>query len=152
MAERTHLVFRIEDRRLAIPVSQVRRIYRAVSLTPLPGAPPDIEGVVDIHGEMVPVLDLRPRLGLAPRPLQPGDRLLLTVPLPRPLALRVDATEDLHDLVPLPLQETGLATDPAPGGLARLPDGLVLILDPDRYLRIEDDVALERSLAALEAP
>ncbi len=55
------LVFTIEGRRCALPLARVERVLRAVEITPLPSAklPPPVRGVVNVHGTVTPVFDLR---------------------------------------------------------------------------------------------
>ena len=56
------LVFTIDGRRCALPLARVERVLRAVEITPLPGAklPSPVRGVVNVHGTVTPVFDLRP--------------------------------------------------------------------------------------------
>ncbi len=59
------LSFRLADEAYAIPVEQVREIVRMRPLTPVPRVPKEVIGVVSLRGEIVEVVDLRIRLGLA---------------------------------------------------------------------------------------
>lgn len=58
--------FELDGVRFAVDVAQVREISRCPVLVPLPHAPPLIEGVVDLRGTVLPVLDLGRALGHAP--------------------------------------------------------------------------------------
>ena len=62
---------------VAIDVAQLREIVRHVPPTPLPGAPALIEGVIDLRGRLVPVVDLGRALGAAP--LRPGRRSRIAI-------------------------------------------------------------------------
>src|SRR5690606_24583504 len=92
------LMFEVAGRRLAIPVDDVSEIVRAVAVTPLPGAPAVVEGIIDLRGTLIPVLDLRARLGLTRRPVSPGDHFVVIRRVEQPLALRVDRVQSLVDL------------------------------------------------------
>ena len=50
----------------AVPIASVREIVNPVLLSELPHAPPAVAGVADHRGEIVPIIDLRTRFGLAP--------------------------------------------------------------------------------------
>jgi purine-binding chemotaxis protein CheW len=63
--------FRVGDVHVALDVAQVREVVRWQPVTPLPRAPALIEGVVDLRGVVVPVVDLG-RV-LSGRPVEPGD-------------------------------------------------------------------------------
>ncbi|MEP7049909.1 MAG: chemotaxis protein CheW [Pseudomonadota bacterium] len=58
--------FVVGDIAYAVPIAAVREIVNPVQLAELPHAPPAIAGVADHRGEIVPIIDLRVRFGLAP--------------------------------------------------------------------------------------
>jgi chemotaxis signal transduction protein len=58
--------FEVHENVFGIDVRRIRQIVRGVGTTPLPGAPPWIEGVIDLRESMVPVVDLGLALGAAP--------------------------------------------------------------------------------------
>ena len=58
--------FVVGDIAYAVPIASVREIVNPVPLAELPHAPPAIAGVADHRGEIVPIIDLRVRFGLAP--------------------------------------------------------------------------------------
>lgn len=69
--------FEVAGRTLAIDVAQLREIVRHQTPTPLPGAPPAIEGVISLRGTLVPVVDLARLLGC--EPVQAGARSRIAV-------------------------------------------------------------------------
>lgn len=146
------LTFEVAGQRLALPLSHVREVLRAVAITPLPEAPAVIEGVVDIRGAVVPVVDVRGRVGLPRRPLELEDRLIVVEAGGRRLALRVDA---VHWMVEVDARTVESTREIAPeaffvAGLARLPDGLVLIYDLERFLSPGEARELARALGLHE--
>ncbi|MFL5494727.1 MAG: chemotaxis protein CheW [Gemmatimonadales bacterium] len=62
------LTFELADRSFGLPSRLLVEVARAVSVAPLPGAPRIIEGVINVRGALVPVLDIRARFGLPPGP------------------------------------------------------------------------------------
>jgi purine-binding chemotaxis protein CheW len=60
------LIFRVDDQLYGLPVTSVVRIIEMVTITPLPGAPEIIEGIINLHGKAVPVMDLRRRFNMPP--------------------------------------------------------------------------------------
>jgi purine-binding chemotaxis protein CheW len=89
------VVFEVESQTLALPASEVEGILRMAALAPLHGVPPCVEGVIDVHGELVPVVDVRTRLGLPRRGPRPEDHLVLVARGASRVALRVDRVVDL---------------------------------------------------------
>jgi purine-binding chemotaxis protein CheW len=69
--------FEVGGHTYAIDVAQVREVVRWQSVTPLPNAPSLIEGVIDLRGAVVPVVDLGRALGGAP--VAPGQRTRIAV-------------------------------------------------------------------------
>ena len=142
------LLFTLDTHRFALPLAQVRETVRAVAITPLAGAPGVVEGVIDVRGTVTPVLDLRARFGLPPRPVSPDDHLVLAMAGDRPVALRVDRATDVATVSDEAITAAA-PDDPATrhlAGVARLADGLVLIGDLAAFLSQGERAAMERAL------
>jgi purine-binding chemotaxis protein CheW len=69
------LVFQLAAREYALPIESIVEVLRMVALAPVAHSPAGLSGVVNLRGRVVPVLDLRVRLGLASQPVD------LTTPL-----------------------------------------------------------------------
>jgi purine-binding chemotaxis protein CheW len=144
------LVFEVGGRRYGLRAADVREILRAVTVVPLPRAPAIVEGVINLRGAVVPVLDLRSRFGLPAKAAEPADHLIVARVGAQVVALRVDRALDLVRLGPGDIEETrGLA----PGmeyvsWVAKLPEDLLLIHDLRTFLSWAESANLEASLAA----
>lgn len=92
------LLFTIEGRWYALLVHKVIRVLPAAELTPIHDAPPFIGGLINIAGEVLPVLDLRQLLGYPYREMELEDRLIITYTKERTLVLWVDQVEDVVEL------------------------------------------------------
>ena len=78
MSELTQAVlFRVENQRCALPLDSVERVVRAVEITPVPGAPKIVLGAICVAGTVLPVLNMRQRLGLPERNVSPDDQFLI---------------------------------------------------------------------------
>ncbi|HSP81144.1 MAG TPA: chemotaxis protein CheW [Myxococcaceae bacterium] len=148
-APREVLLFTLEGQRYALPLGDVCELVRAVRLTPLPRAPAVVEGLVNLRGELLPVLDLRRRFRLPARPLSSADHLVVAQAGPRRVVLRVDRAEGLLPLEPGMLDETPREL-PGVGyvaGALKLPDGLVLLHDLRTFLSEAEALELDEALA-----
>jgi purine-binding chemotaxis protein CheW len=127
------LLFEVAGQRHALLAADVREVVRAVALVPLPGSPA-CEGALDLRGQVVPVLDVRGRLGLPHRPLSLNDHLIIVAPGRRLAALRVDHACELRHI------STGNLTrvdgEREQGEVARLPEGLLPVHEAARLLTI----------------
>lgn len=135
----------------AIPLADVVEVLPAARTESLPGAPASVMGVLDLRGELVAVLDAHRCLGHDAPPLRPRDRFVVLRSGGSRRALRVDHAEGL---VTVGRADVAMASSVAPevvsgAGIARLPDGLLVVHDPERFLSVSDAGALRAALAAL---
>jgi purine-binding chemotaxis protein CheW len=147
------LVFEVGGRRYGLPAADVRELLRAVAILPLPQAPPAVEGIINLRGTIVPVLDLRQRFRLPARPLEHTDHFIVAGAGDRTVALRVDRAVDLIQLDAADLEDM---RGVVPGveyvtWVARLPHDLVLIHDLRTFLSRSESLSLDEALAS-QAP
>ena len=141
-------LFTIEGRRFALELRLVDRVVAAVTVTPLSDGPDTVMGVIDLHGEVLPVVDLRKRIRFPERPVRLDDSMVVARTPRRALAFFADTLEGVVDgpegsLVP--------ADEVVPGlefvrGVMQVGEGLALIHDLDRLLSLEDQERLDRAL------
>jgi purine-binding chemotaxis protein CheW len=67
-----YLTFHLGDEQFGVPILHVREIIGRLPVTPVPGAPAHVRGVINLRGKIIPVTELRQRLGL--RTAGPCDR------------------------------------------------------------------------------
>ena len=129
--------FRLGEQWYALPVERVREVLRPAALTPLPGAPASVLGLLHLRGQIVTALDARPCLGLPSASEGPRPQLLVhdgdTV-----VSLLVDAIGDVYR-APANELRTPPTTLPASVrecllGLLRREHDLLLVVDLDTVL------------------
>lgn len=148
-AVRQLLVFRLGEQRYALPLEAVERIVRAVEVTPLPGVPAVVLGVIDVQGRVLAVLSIRRRFGLAQSDIVVGDHFVLARTTRRTVALVID---EAQGVIEHPADEIFGSAQIAFGagtiqGVVKLEDGLVLIHDLETFLSLEEASALDRAMA-----
>lgn len=147
------VVFRLDEQRYALPLAAVERVVRAVAVTRLPNAPPVVLGVIDVEGRVLPVLDVRQRFHLLEREVGPSDHFLIARTERRTVVLVADEAEEVIE----PRESAFIASARiAPGleqfpGVVTLEDGLVLIHDLERFLSLDEGLALDERMSSLEA-
>jgi purine-binding chemotaxis protein CheW len=148
------LSFTIDAHRYGIASGAVVEIVRAVAITPLPGSPRVVEGIIDVRGAIVPVFDLRARFSLPAKPLEPADQFILaravTSTTSRVAALHVDQVVDLVDVDDHATSDPHRQVSGVPhiAGVATLADGLMLIHDVDTFLSQAEAETLDSALVA----
>jgi purine-binding chemotaxis protein CheW len=105
--------FRVGDEEYVIDIRRIREIVQPLPVTQVPRAPEWMEGVANLRGEVVPVLDVRRRLGLVPRPPTRRTKFLVVHVAGRVIALVVDG---VSEVVRIPRSAIG----PPPAGSADL--------------------------------
>jgi purine-binding chemotaxis protein CheW len=94
--------FRIGGEDYALDIMRVREIIRPLPITPVPRAPASVEGVVRLRGEVMPVLDVRKRLGLPASPATRRTRFLVVNVARRRVGLVVD---EVCEVIRIPRDE-----------------------------------------------
>lgn len=145
------LVFALGDQRCALYLSAVDRVVRVVEITPLPKAPAIVSGVVNVHGEVIPVINLRKRFGLPQRDIALTDHLVITHTARRPVALVVDTVTDIVECAgrELVVAESILPELEYVQGVAKLKDGLILIYNLEQFLSLEEEESLDQAMVPL---
>ena len=88
-------VLRLDDRLYALYLPVVLRAVRVVEITPLPKAPDIVSGIINVHGEIIPVVDIRKRFGLPQRETRPSDQIIIARTSRRTVALLADESGEI---------------------------------------------------------
>jgi purine-binding chemotaxis protein CheW len=146
-----YLVFRIDERFFAVDVFHVSRVLRSVALVDVPGAPFFLQGLINIRGDIVPVLNLRSLFGLPGKAVELDDRMLLLGNQSRDLCVAVDGIEGVFEFSSELIEEPGrfgLQNDHCVRGAVRFRTDTALILDPGWLLPRADLERLEETLSS----
>jgi purine-binding chemotaxis protein CheW len=143
-----YLRFSLGEGTYAVSIEVVREILQAGAMTALPLAPAFMRGVMNLRGAVVPVVDLRARLGL--RGAAIGRRscvVVVEVPevedsAPQTLGMLVDAVHEVFDVAALePAPAFGTPVDPAfVAGMARRDSEVLVVLNLAHVLA-QDELA-----------
>jgi purine-binding chemotaxis protein CheW len=147
------LPFTAAEQRGGILLKYVDQVLRACAVSRLPSAPGVVEGIINVRGEIVPVIDLRARFELPREQLGLNDRFIIVRCSGRKIALRVNEVDTPRSLGSEAVAGSADELTDALGvsGAAKLPDDLILIYDADAFLSSTEKVALERALAERRA-
>ncbi|PAU51247.1 chemotaxis protein CheW [Pseudomonas indica] len=146
LASIQHLSFRVRQARYALPIELVREIIEYGQITTVPMMPSFIHGVINLRGNVVPVLDLAARFGF--ELTEPGKRTCIVIieleldDQQQRIGLVVDAVDavldiDSSEVEPAPPFGAGIRTDFI-AGMARDERGFTIILDVRRVLSLDD--------------
>lgn len=130
----------------AFPVSDVREVVRMVEITHLPDAPAFVEGVVNLRGTVLPVIDMRKRLGLEAGPFTFATRILICATHGHTAGLIVDEVPGVAEIEPGdiaedPSEALGMEIRHYVSGVVKAGGELVVVFDAGKILAEDGGVA-----------
>jgi purine-binding chemotaxis protein CheW len=149
------VVFRLGGEEFGVDVFSVLEILRHQQVTPVPRAPAFVEGVIDVRGTLIPVVDLRKRFELAEAPIDGQTRIVVTQYEDERLGLVVDAVSEVLRVAESAISDPpqyvrGLAAEYV-RGMVRVEERLVVLLEVERILSSQERIALEGAELAPDA-
>lgn len=146
------VVFAIGDEEFGVDIAQVREIVRIVAITYLPKAPAFIEGVVNLRGQVVAVIDLAKRLSIPSKPRGEITRIIiveiegLTVGMivdsvSEVLRLAAEQIENVPSVIETEVQEHYIS------GVGKLKDRLLVLLDLKKILTPTEIQHVEKTVS-----
>jgi len=139
LAEETQVViFDLASEFYGVDIDDVREIIRMQTITRVPGAPSFVEGVINLRGKVVPVVDLRKRLRLTVGEQTKDSRIVVVDVASRNVGVIVDAVTEvlripLSSVEPESSMITGTDSDYL-RGIAKLEAKLIILLDLNKVL------------------
>ena len=145
--ERQLVVFQVGAEFYGVDIARVHEIIRLQTVTRVPRAPSFVEGVINLRGKVIPVVDLRRRFGLPTADHTRASRIVVVEIGDQVVGVVVDGVSEV-------LRVNGATVEPPSPvvagidseyihGIAKLSDRLVILLDLDRVLAQSDRRALE---------
>lgn len=143
-------IFKIEDQLIAFPIENIEQVIRSVEIKVISGLPVIIKGFVNLHGELIPLIDLRSKLNLSQKELSVNDSFVIVSSERRRIAVVVtevlfvvsingENNIDLNSLA----GNTDLAT------LTCLNEEIVMIYQTDQLLNESEEGLLENNTALI---
>jgi purine-binding chemotaxis protein CheW len=144
----TQLVaFVLESEEFACDINDVREVLKMIRVTPLPRSLDFVEGVINLRGEVIPVIDLRKRFGLPKMERTDENRIIIVEVDDRMVGLIVDSVTEVIRISNTHIQD---APDQVAGGrthlimgVGKIDERLLIILNLGRILTDEEQLALD---------
>jgi purine-binding chemotaxis protein CheW len=136
----SYLGFCLGEQIYGLPLEELREVARVAHLRRVPGAPPGVAGLVNLRGEILCALDARAILGLTALPPADAPFLIALRRTGDPLGLVVDSIADIYavaaDEIEPPPPSWNVEHAACCSGAARIPSGLMGLLDVDRLVKV----------------
>lgn len=135
--------FRLGEGDYGVDIKSVREINRLTNVTSIPTAPAFVEGIINLRGLIVPVVNLGLRFGLARTEHSKDTRVVVIESNGHTLGLVVDA---VSEVLSIPTSEIDPASNMSSGGIdisfvegvGKIGERLILILSPERLFSDEE--------------
>lgn len=141
------VVIELENEAYGVDIAVVEGIIKMQEITRLPRAPHFMEGITNLRGAVVPVIDLRKRFGLSPQEPTRDTRIVIANMNGAQVGLIVDAVSQVirvpQDAIEPPPQLTMTVNSAFIKSVAKLEKRLVILLDLDKVLSAEEKELLE---------
>ena len=132
------VIFRLADEHYGIDIQSVQEIVRMQAITAIPGAEDWVEGITNLRGRVVPVVDLRRRCRITAREHGPETRIVVVSSSKGMVGLIVDAVTEVMripgDQVEAPNEIVSVPANAYFRGIAKLDTRLVSLLDLEGVL------------------
>jgi len=136
--------FRLDNEDYAIAITKIQEIILMKPITRIPQVPDFIEGLINLRGSVIPIVNLRKRFGLLPRDVDDETRTIVVNIHDKTVGCIVDAVTQVmrinrDQIQPPPLSVLAVSHQYI-AGLARLEDRLLIILDIERLFDEQSSV------------
>ena len=141
--------FKLAEEEFGVEILQVKAINRMVEITPLPDAPAFVKGVINLRDKLIPVVDLRKRIGLPEHAYDKDTRIIIVELEDQWIGFVVDAVSEVLRIskritAPPPSMAAGMEEEYITA-IGKLEDRLLILLDLDKVLSTGEQVALKKA-------
>ncbi|KHK01386.1 chemotaxis protein CheW [Desulfovibrio sp. TomC] len=136
------VTFGIGDEEFGIDILKVQEIIRTMAITKVPNSPPYVEGVINLRGKVIPVIDLRSRFNMDYHPHDNQTRIIVIELHGMIIGFVVDGVSEVlriqsNTVEPPPPVVSGIESEYIKG-VGKLDDRLLILLDLDKLIPVEE--------------
>ncbi len=146
------VTFRLGEEEYGVDILKVHEIDRMMDITEVPNAPSCIEGVINLRGKVIPVINLRKKFNLPPREADERTKIVV-VDIGTSAGMIVDSVSEVlrisSDIIePPPPMASGTGSEYI-RGVGKLQDRLLILLDIEKLLGARDSENMAKAVAAI---
>ena len=148
------LTFSLDKVFYGVDVNQVREVKNFEGATPVPYAPPYVKGVTNLRGEVIPVIDLRKRIGLDDKKEKEDNIMMMIIQDKHPIGVTVDSVIEVLTLQKKDIETSpeSLITDHTNGviGIAKHDNDLIVLLDIIKVLSSDNLDSMKENIKGFQ--
>jgi len=141
MNNNQYVLFKLDNHEFAIDINKVRTIERVTSITRVPGALDFVKGVINLRGEVIPVVDIRKRLELQQKEMDDETRIIIVKVEDLEIGMVVDEAYEVVTIeeedIDKNIYNSKEIDEKLVKGVGRIADRIVVILDIRSLLKID---------------
>lgn len=153
--EKQLVVFNLGGETYGVDISTVREIIRMQAITDIPGTPHSVEGLINLRGSVIPVVDLRKRFRLESVERSKETRIVVVSSNEQEIGVIVDSVTEVlrisSDSIEPPSSIIMSSDSEYLQGIVKLEERLIILLDADRVLSRDDKTLLDAAVSQAEA-
>jgi Chemotaxis signal transduction protein len=139
--------FNIGQEEFGVDILKVQEINRMLTVTHVPNSPYYVDGVINLRGKVIPIIDLRTRLGLERKEHDKDTRIIVVELEGKTVGFVVDAVSEVLRIPrnitePPPVLASGVDSSYITA-VGKLEDRLLILLDLDKVLSTDEKMQLE---------
>jgi len=143
------VTFKVDNEEFAVDILKVQEINKMIDITRIPNAPPFVEGVINLRGKIIPIVDLRKRLGFGGKEYDKSTRIIVIELDGMVLGFIVDSVSEVlrisdATVEPPPSLVAGVESDYIEG-VGKLDNRLLILLELRKIFSDSDRKELERA-------
>ena len=144
-----YLLFQLDSQNYAFPLNSVFTVIPSQSITELESSIDFFCGIIDYHGEILPVINLRKKFRLNDSEMKISDRFIIAETDNGKIGFIVDAVDEIISVIPEEITEsTTIFNGLSYVRLVNLETGIVMLHDPEKILTEPDYIEMKRVLDA----
>jgi len=144
-----YLTFLLDDEEHGVEILKVREIIGIMDITKVPQTPDFVEGVINLRGKVIPVIDLRTKFGLS-RAEYNEQTCVIVVDVGMLVGIIVDTVQEVHDIPGNDIEpppQLGSSVDTSfILGMGKVKDDVKILLDIDEVLTSEELIQVQQAV------
>ena len=146
------VAFKIDTEEFAVDIGSVQEINRAVEVTRIPNSPPHVQGVMNLRGKIIPVVDLRRMLGFQTRTPDKQSRIIVIDVGGVVAGFLVDSVSEVVQLperaIEAPPTFAGAVEPHYVSGVGKVDDRLLILLNLQKMFLTQEETGTDCALSS----
>ncbi|MBI5325480.1 MAG: purine-binding chemotaxis protein CheW [Ignavibacteriae bacterium] len=146
------IVFHIDNLRFAISLDSIIKVIAVVEITPLPEAPSFISGIINLEGRIIPVAELRLRMGMPKKNIQLSDQIIVAATPNRLIGILIDTIDGINnfsesDITP---NDEIMPAIKHINSIAKINNDIIFITNLESFFSLEEEIILDKAIKNLK--